>query len=297
MDVLPADFGEAFDAEFTSATKGMTALEIPLFKQLSTTLKALNGRFAVEEYHGGAHQVRFNGDGKPTRLHARCELSDLAIIVFSRSLPFVRLTYLQAKAERQPVDVNGPPVFWANLEQWYLLSKRPSINGVGDFNPPQDLLSSAELASVGSFLFFYRDGTRGYQSYYAAADYLAPVRLYPHKYGRLQVAGPPATRKVKGYDECAAAQGNKDFASALYCMRVGTPIPLAPSSAQGVTRNWFYAALRQLIANNAGRDAAPQLAGQLLQRLDPPGISQEGSSSFGASCVFVIRSDHDFWPC
>ena len=70
----------------------------------------------------------------------------------------IRISFLQAKSERKIMKnqcISNQP-FKANLEQWDLLAHRPIINGVGSFDPPPNLLSSAILPSIGTFGFFYR---------------------------------------------------------------------------------------------------------------------------------------------
>ena len=76
-------FAVAFDQVFTSKTQGSLPLEIPLFKALRGSILDLGSQFDIEEYHGSSKQVRFLGNGTYARNSARCELSDLAIVVFS----------------------------------------------------------------------------------------------------------------------------------------------------------------------------------------------------------------------
>jgi hypothetical protein len=154
--------------------------------------------FYAEEYHGGAHQVRFSGSAPYLRSDPRCELSDLLIVVYSPRSRRVRLTYLQAKSERLTISSVCGHRFSANLEQWFLLSTRPSINGVGSFAPPADLLSGALLPSVGTFAFFFKDLAGHFEIYYASASFLAPAGTYGQRYGTLAANGPCHSRYLKG---------------------------------------------------------------------------------------------------
>jgi len=187
---LAVEFGRQFDSTFKIKTHGYSHDEIPLFRAMCTSLTSLSKQFDVEEYHGNSHQVVFTGNGSYARSNARCELSDLMIVAYSPITKNVRLTYLQAKSERATLNSVCGREFSANLEQWFLLSNRPKISGVGNsFNPPGDLLSSAILPSVGSFAFFYKDMTGEFQTYFSTANYLFPPKIYPRKKGKLQALG------------------------------------------------------------------------------------------------------------
>lgn len=76
-------FASNFDSRFRSLTAGLSHNENPLFQAMRSALVSLSGKFQVEEYHGSAHQVTFSGNGTYVRASARCELSDLMIIVYS----------------------------------------------------------------------------------------------------------------------------------------------------------------------------------------------------------------------
>ena len=141
MMVDPAiAFASKFDVRFRSLTHGFSHNEIPLFQALHSALVELSGQFQIEEYHGTSHQVKFAGNGSYARTQARCELSDLMIVTYSQISRHVRLTYLLAKSERATLNCVFGRSFSANLEQWFLLSTRPTISGAGAFNPPSDLL-------------------------------------------------------------------------------------------------------------------------------------------------------------
>ena len=142
-------FAKAYDISFQNLTAGFAHKEVPLFRAMHSALINLSSSFDVEEYHGSANQVKFTGNGSYSRIEARCELSDLMIISFSSITRSVRLTYLQAKSERAVLSTVCGREFSANLEQWFLLEQRPIITGVGNFYPPDDLLSSDLLSSVG----------------------------------------------------------------------------------------------------------------------------------------------------
>ncbi|MHA6844555.1 hypothetical protein [Ralstonia syzygii] len=132
--------------------------EVALFRKLADAI--VNGSTAVfvDETHGATKcNVRFDlTDGTQTR----CEIADLLIIARSDRPPFLRATFWQAKKVKvsnwvahgtQDRHIDFP----AQFNQWDLLSRRPTIQGVRPFDPPADLLESFQSASIGSFGVFY----------------------------------------------------------------------------------------------------------------------------------------------
>lgn len=282
-------FANYFDSEFRKQTKGFSHNEIPLFRTLHSVLIGLNGKFKIEEYHGNSHQVTFKGNSSYARLKARCELSDLMVITYSLTTQTARLTYLQAKSERATLPSVCQKQFSANLEQWFLLSSRPAISGVGKFSPPPDLLSNALLPSIGTFVFFYKDRKGEFQTYYSIANHLVPITSYSQKNGKLQAVGPcTVVNHPSGYTECIAACDNQSFAKSLYDLQIGTPV--APSLLQTLsTRNWLAANIRSQIQNARINDRSSVLAQELLSFLEPSDV-QSLSNSFGAKNMIIIKS-------
>ena len=281
-------FGSAYDLKFRTHTKGFSHAEVPLFQEMHKALVGLSGKFDIEEYHGTAHQVEFVCKGSFARTNARCELSDLMIVTFSSVAKSARLTYLQAKSERATLPSVCGRQFSANLEQWFLLKNRPKISGVGKFNPPQDLLESALLPSIGSFAFFYKDQLGEFQTYYAAANFLKPPKTYSQRYGKLRAIGPCHVGTTATHPECFAACGNRSFAESLFRLEIGTPIDSSISQAIG-TRNWLAANLRARISAAQQENTPFGLAEELLGLLAPDS-NGVGSGSFGAKHLILIKS-------
>ena len=256
--------------------------EVKLFRDLQNALKSLNGRFEIDEYHGGAHQVRFTGNGAHARMTARCELSDLVILAYTKSPAQARLTYLQAKFERRTLLNPCCDRFTANLEQWYLLAKRPQlIAGSATFIPPPDLLSSAILPSVGSFGFFYYDRSKTVQFFYASASFLRP--LGSTRYGKLAGIHPCQSSTVRGYAECQAACNMVDFGSSLFSLEIGTPVhPVAHGSAS--VRNWLASNLRTLPQSSLVTDLLDVLASDAAPQAD-------SGRRFGAKSLILLKGD------
>lgn len=288
MADLADTFASSFDASFRSLTHGLTHNEIPLFRAIRSALTGLSGQFQIEEYHGTSHQVRFSGNGSYARTLARCELSDLMIITYSLTSRHVRLTYLQAKSEKATAHTVCGRTFSANLEQWFLLSTRPSIVGAGAFGPPSDLLSNALLSSVGSFAFFYKNAAGDFQTYYATANHLQPAWTYSQRYGKVQAVGPCMVVPNGGHPECLAACGNASFAKSLYRLEIGTPVHSAIRQSQS-TRNWLAANLRFQIQSAREEDRSSRLAQELIGLLQPEDM-QTLSGSFGAKHLIIISS-------
>jgi hypothetical protein len=282
-------FASAYDLKFKALTKGLSHAEVPLFRQMHKALVSLSGKFDIEEYHGTAHQVEFTGNGSYARTNARCELSDLMIVTFSSVTKSARLAYLQAKSERATLLSVCGRQFSANLEQWFLLEKHPKITGVGKFNPPSDLLASALLPSVGSFAFFYKDLAGDFQTYYAAANFLKPPKIYSQRYGKLQARGPCHIATTATYPECFAACGNRSFAESLFRLEIGTPIDSSVSQAIR-TRNWLASNLRASIRAAQQENTPSGLAQELLGLLAPDGDGV-GNGSYGAKNVILIKSN------
>lgn len=281
-------FASSFDLSFRSLTHGLSSHEIPLFRAMQRALLGLSDKFEIEEYHGSSRQVKFAGNGSYARTNARCELSDLMIVTFSSITKSVRLTYLQAKSERATLFSERGHHFGANLEQWFLLSVHPLISGAGRFDPPADLLKSALLASVGSFVFFYKDGAGAFQTYYVMASHLAPPAVYCQRYGKLASLGPSQVLYNAGYMECTAAFGNEAFAESLFRLEIGTPVHT--SIAQTLpTRKWLAANLRAQMLEARQADRRTALAEELLGILsESENIGRSGS--FGAKSLIIIKS-------
>jgi len=282
-------FANAYDVKFRNLTTGLPHAEIPLFQSLRAALIGLSGMFDVEEYHGGKHQVTFAGNGSYARTNARCELSDLMIVSFSSITRSARLTYLQAKSERARLPSVCGGHFSANLEQWFLLKQRPTITGFGNFSPPNDLLSSALLPSVGSFAFFYKDRMNDFQTYYAAACYMAPPKVYSQRYGKLQPIGPCRLNISGAHKECLAACDNRSFAESLFRLQIGTPVDSSIHQAIS-TRNWLSAILRDRIRESQQANSPFVLAQELLDLLASD-TNESSNNSFGAKNLIIIKSN------
>lgn len=286
---------------------GKSLGEIEIFRTMSNTLMAItesrlfgDGVF-VGEYHGNAHQVWFIGDGQRARKKACCELADLMVIVFSKNLKQVRVSYIQAKYERVVVHNPFHHSYQGNLEQWYLLRTRPEIDGVNSFAPPSNLLSAARLGSIGSFVFYFQTGnvSNPMSLLYCAADNLdanGQIRLTKDgkysKNGRLSVQKVSHYRQVNDFRESQLVSGCAGFATDLYNMQIGTPIDCSIGTDFEV-RAWLAGVVTSLIRKGP-RDLPTSAFESLLGILDVPdpvGVAVDDGLAFGAKRLFIIESD------
>lgn len=289
--------GTAFASAFAGRSAGLGMGEVVLFRAMQHSLAAVasHPNIVVEEYHGAGHQVRFTGSGTYSRTNARCELSDLLVIVYDRKTRDARLSYIQAKSERNvpanSAGVAGQPLV-ANLEQWDLLARRPSIAPApgpwgrpSTFNPPPDLLSSALLPSIGSFVFFLH-GPNGVEVYYAAASMLTPPRSYRTSSGRLLPVGDLCS--CGPAPECLSIYGNAAFGSFLFGLMIGTPVltqgrPTTPSAC-----SWLAAQLRGFARAAVPPTVPTELAGELADLLDPERLPPEPEPNVGAKSLVIF---------
>lgn len=293
MNILAESFAKLYDINFKKITQSYSGNEIPLFRAMSDSLLSVstsNG-FDVEEYHGSSNQVRYVGDNTTSRLKARCELSDLMIVVFSEQTKEVRVTYLQAKSERSKVTPNLYAKFNANFEQWHLLSKRPDIVGLGSFNPPIDLLSSAVLPSIGSFAFFYKNQSNEFETFYASADNLYPVSLTKSMKGKLGLVSKSYLRNLNDHHECIASVNNYYFAYHLFNLTIGSPISSNIPEMREI-RNWLCMNLKSKVASASSSERGTILAEKLIDTLEPDNFSSI-DGGFGAKDLIILKSAYE----
>lgn len=290
MNLVAQKLANNFDMLFTKKTRGMSGYEIPIFRAMKDALIGVSNNSDVEEYHGTSKQVRFSGDNINARSNARCELSDLMIIVCSPKSKDVRLTYLQAKSERTKVNPSFYSQFHANFEQWYLLSQRPLINGVGSFNPPQDLLSNALYPSIGTFAFFYKNMYGNFETFYASANNLKPVNNTKSRQGKVELNDKSSYFSVvNGYKECISSINNYYFAYHLFNLSIGTPISSNIAKMKEV-RNWLCMNLRGKIENAKTNDDRTSLAEELISILEPETQDIE-YGDFGAKDLLIFKAE------
>lgn len=181
----------------------------------------------------------------------------------------------------------------ADYEQWYLLSKRPMIQGVGTFQPPQDLLVNSVYPSIGTFAFFYKSASGNFETFYASADNLSPTTTNKSKKGKVELVDKSHYfSKANSYKECISSINNYYFAYHLYNMTIGSPISSKLVSTQNI-RNWACNILTKKISEESKNDNSNELARELIRILEP-NEQIKGASGFGSKYLLILKSNNDF---
>lgn len=127
--------------------------EIKLFEEMQRYLSAKYVCTFIAE----THQFYVDFESPTTKCNKKRELSDLWIISYSPRYKKAKMTFLQAKFEKNKKPITIPFNFKGDYFQYDLLSKRPILKSRNKFNFPNTILSSALSDSVGSFGVFYFD--------------------------------------------------------------------------------------------------------------------------------------------
>lgn len=261
--------------------------EIAQFRSLMDAFAELKRDFLLEEYHGSKHQVYFDTSLPYLRARARCELCDILIIAYSRKNGLnAKATFLQAKISNSIFQGIGQPTskaveklsFAANLEQWDLLANRPKLYPTTVFQPPQDLLKTAAIPSIGSFGVFYIDRPDSVEFFYCSADYLRPVGNPNGKSGRLEtIVTLPNQRFTNGTKDIPYCNSILSFGHALYSLNIGSPVITTDASARRVTQeplaSWVKEILKTYASVNNPNSVAALTLLQDMGQTDQPGLS------------------------
>lgn len=206
--------------------------EVDLFRKLAKSIVKNSRSVFVEETHGATkYNVSF---ALTTGASTRCEIADLLIVSRSKSAPFLRATFWQAKKQKssrwvslgssdQHIDFKG------QFNQWDLLSRRPSVSGIAPFHPPPDLLSSFDSASIGSFGVFYERASE-IEVMHSIAEFVAcgsPKAKHP-----ILVANAFLERYSYMYCEAAVRPTLQHFLQALFSHQIGAPLLPSESAHQ-----------------------------------------------------------------
>jgi hypothetical protein len=300
-DMITADeFGQSLHKAWQAAATSQPFEEIPLFRALVRAIMSLSSRFRIEEYHGSQHQVMFLGVAPWCRKTPRCEISDLLIVTYRRYPSVaIRMTFLQAKRTIRLLSLcpeypsfRSSAVFRANLEQWDLLARRPSILGVPPFDPPSNLLRDAILPSVGSFCVFHKTHSDQPSFIYASADMLKPVGQPSRKHWRVETLPDDSVRQTAGHDEAILACCPGIFGLQLYLGHIGTPLEFSNVTSfndqkwREQARVWLAAVLATRIRQS---ETDAPIARELIRSLEIP--VDEIPEAVGPSTIIVINND------
>lgn len=216
--------------------------EIALFRAFIRAFNSLGSNALAQEYHGNRYQVKFSANRGAGRPVPRCELCDVMIIHYPAENPrSARITFNQAKVSSNSLQCAPgkfvPYKFRANLEQWDLLSNRPSISATtAKINLPDDLLSNALLPSVGTFGVFYPKD-QGFDFAYFVAYGLSPLKNNYQPSGTLQWTTQLGKVRTIGHDdEITATCCMYTFGESLESGLKGTPLQQVLYGPTGATK-------------------------------------------------------------
>lgn len=198
------------------------------------------------------------------------------------------MTFLQAKFERKEVKAPKKHKYSLNLKQLFLLGKRPTIKGCGKFNPPPDLLSSALLETVGTFLFFYNIPgckTLKPEVFFCSAGRLA-WPMNPAKTHRCKTNYKMQKRASGKPAECLMAENMSKFARNLYQLKIGTPLSLCSTDK---STKWLASVLKKMTTANPEKILSKELL-DLISNGRSDNIPQK-SKEFGAKTLIIINTD------
>lgn len=226
--------------------------EVALFRALAKAIDQHSPATFIDETHG-ANVCNVGFTSVVGQLET-CEIADLLIISYA-SPARIRATFWQAKKESRPLWLSGRSGeeqldFKGQFNQWDLLSRRPQVSGVGRFQPPQDLLSSFESASIGSFgVFHQRQGAS--EVSHSVAQFLTcpnPRTVHP----KMAINGYLAPYTL-GHGEVICRMTLKPFLGSLFGFQVGALLtPAAPA------HRWLIQyALSKLTALNSASSHSP----------------------------------------
>lgn len=264
--------GAKLQAEFQKKSKGARG-EVALFRAFISAFDSLGNGALAKEYHGNSYQVTFmegRGAGRPV---PRCELCDVMIVSYPKGKPWAaRVTFNQAKVAKSAFSctwslTHSPYRFRANLEQWDLLSNRPSINpATATFSPPSGLLKDALLPSVGSFGVFYPSAC-GFEFAYFVADALTPLNNSNSRSGTLQWVTPKLSlRKVGSHDEMLSTCCLQSFGDAIQGGYIGTPLIQLVSGAPSNQQNRAW--IEKILVSLRSEHPESSLPSELLEGLE-----------------------------
>ena len=169
------------DVSIVEATKYLKtetipiSLETQLFKPFMKSLRLLGNTFAEEIHKRSIVEFDGNSTGK---YDCRCELADIAILLYSVKQKLIKLTLNQVKLGRSDYRYSDGTICFKieNRYQWLLLSKRFLFRPYKNYKTfSGNVLKKALLPSIGSFGIFHKEElSNEYEFNYFVADTLVP---------------------------------------------------------------------------------------------------------------------------
>jgi len=258
--------------------------EVDLFRNLADSIADHSHSIFINETHGAkVCNVSFTSATGKTEV---CEIADL-LIISSSSHGQLRATFWQAKKQvaskwLSATTGNEQFDFKGQFNQWDLLSRRPTISGVGGFHPPPTLLASFDSASIGSFGVFYQRGSLIEVSH-SVAEFVAchnPTVKHP-------------TMAINGYlskyyysaGEIISRPTLTSFLEALFAHQVAAPL-----SATMSDHRWLVSYARSKAAKAFGNNVDLRELDRFLNDTPPIDLDMNGPSD-GLSVLIVNGSN------
>jgi hypothetical protein len=271
-------------ADFRSITAFGTSDEVALFRNLAASIVRHSPSTFADETHGGkvCNVAFISVTGRPET----CEIADLLILSVAKD-GTLRATFWQAKKQNRSkwlgaTTGNEHLDFDGQFNQWDLLSRRPSVAGIGKFQPPPDLLSSFDSASIGSFGVFYQRGHLVEMSH-SVAEFVAcqnPTVKRP----KMSING-YLGRYFLSRGEIIARSTLDSFLAALFDMQVGALLNPAEGAHQWLVQ---YVRLKAAAVSEGRADLG---ALDRFFRDEPPRNDLIGSPGDGLSVLVVSPRD------
>ena len=268
-------------ADFHSDSAFGKCNEVDLFRKLANSIVKHSPSTFVDETHGGNFcNVNFTS---VTGLSETCEIADLLIIsmgdngnlraTFWQAKKQTKSKWLSATSETKQLDFAG------QFNQWDLLSRRPTISGVNQFQPPQDLLTSFHSPSIGTFGVFYKQNSV-IEVGHSIAEFIGcnnPTAKQP----KMSINGYLEEYYYGNSNEVISRLTLNGFLSALFDQKIGALLDPAETA-----HKWLVQYVREKVsAVRKGRTDLSSLDRFIHDR--PPVESAMGDSGDGLSILFV----------
>lgn len=258
--------------------------EVELFRNFATSIANHSHSIFIDETHGPkVCNVRFTSATGKTET---CEIADL-LIISSSPLGQLRATFWQAKKQAaskwlSATTGNEQFDFKGQFNQLDLLSRRPTISGLGGFHPPPTLLSSFDSASIGSFGVFYQRNSL-IEVNHSVAEFVAcnnPTAKHP----KMVINGYLA-KYYYSAGEAIVRPTLTSFLEALFAHQVGAPLNSTESD-----HRWLVSYARSKTAKAFGSNV--DLRGLDRFLIDTPPFNIELNDPGDGLSVLIVN-DHN----
>ena len=267
--------------DFRSGSSFKGDNEVALFRKFAKAVEKNSKSTFIDETHGGnVCNVSFSS---ATGKKETCEIADLLIVTLQPNTSEMRATFWQAKKQSiskwMNVTNTGSQLdFKGQFNQWDLLSRRPSIQGVKSFSPPKDLLQSFQSPSIGTFGIFY-EKNNDIEIAHSIAEFIScpsPAAKHP----TLSINGYLSKYKLNIH-EAISELDLASFLGSLMAFGVGALL-----DNSNISHQWLVSRVRQKVAEKIDVDYLGHID-EFLNNDVANNIGYEGFDS-GLSILFVV---------